>query len=159
MSLDEYINLLKQAETDIPRLVNEFVEANSKYLVGNAKLRFFNYGRDGSGALIGGGKYAPRTIENKKDKGQRTSHITLKDTGRWWDSLFATYENGTLVLASTDKLLTAKLVDGDGKFFAGYGENIMEFTRDELDMFEDDIFKKLIEYLNNKFNQTVTYTV
>lgn len=152
MKLDEYIKKLEQLQDDIPDVVDGFIKKRSNYMVGNVKNRFFNYGVDGDGNLIGGGVYAERTKKRKNKEGKRTSHITLLDTREWWNSLYASYHNGELELNSTMTSLTEKLIYGEGKRFAGYGPAIMEFTREEKILFEDEILTDLGDYLQRTFN-------
>lgn len=159
MSLEEYIKQLEAFSGAVPELVKQFVRKNSGYLLGAAKRRFYNFGVDGDGVLIGGGQYAEYTIKlKKKSPYSRTSHITLRDTGNWYKSLFVAIEDGMLFMKSTDTLLTNKLIDGESKDnsnFKGYGEAIMEFTNEELNEFEDIIFKQLYKYLEKKFQTNI----
>lgn len=148
------------SEENIDRMVDDFIKRKSVYLVGAVIRRFWNYGRDGSGNLIGGGKYSPYTVEKKKKSPYaRTSHVTLKDSGRWHDSLFAVYRNGTLELDSDMPGLTEKLISGEGKHFLGYGKDIMEFTEEELLAFEDKILKSLRDKLKELFNPVIDITI
>ena len=159
MSLEEYIKQLEAFSGAVPELVKQFVKNNSGYLLGAAKRRFYNLGVDGDGVLICGGQYAEYTIKlKKKSPYSRTSHITLRDTGNWYKSLFVAIEDGMLFMKSTDTLLTNKLIDGESKEnsnFKGYGEAIMEFTNEELNQFEDIIFKQLYKYLEKKFQTNI----
>lgn len=157
MNVQQYISHLERIQQDIPNIVDKFIAENSTYMVGAAKRRFSNYGVDGNGNLIGGGKYSKRTIAYKKEKGQRTSFVTLRDTGNWYSSLFAVYDSleDDMYMQSTMEKLTSKLVDGEGRFFAGYGEGIMDFTEQEKLEWMDVIIERLINYLQEQFNTDI----
>lgn len=160
MKLREYIRLLERTEDDIPDVIDEFVRKRSTYLVGNVKLRFWNYGIDGQGNFLG--NYAPSTKERKERQGQRSSHITLHDTGNWWDSLFAIWDRDKedLSLDSTNVSLTSKLIDGEGNWFKGYGEGIMEFTDEELDgEIGMSVLQDLAKHLEGIFNKNIDIDV
>ena len=150
MSLDEYIASLEQFSNDLEKIIQRFIDKNSLALLNAVKNRFWNKGIDGNLNLIGGGKYAESTIKRKKRKASaRTSHITLRDTGDWWKSLFVLYENGELQLSSTDHDKTLKLINGEFNF-RGYGQGIMEFTPDEKRVFLDNIKTDLYKYFRGK---------
>ena len=46
--------------------------------------------------------YARQTIEYKKEKKQRTSFVTLRDTGAFYNGIFAVIEDWVLIIDSTD---------------------------------------------------------
>jgi hypothetical protein len=156
MKLDTYIKRLETLSNEVPALVNGFVKREKGVLLSSVKLRLWNYGKDGDGNLIGGGRYAQSTIERKKNSPySRTSHVTLRDTGKWYGNLYVVYHNGTLLLENKDRSLTSKLVDGDGKRFRGYGSAIMDFTQDEIDYIVNSIIDNLTNYLQKEFNTDI----
>ena len=146
MKPEEYIRLLEQNIDKLPDLVKGYVYKRGSVLR-SVKQRFLQKGIDGYGNKLG--TYSSATIRRKKKKGQITSHVTLRDSGQWYESLFLRFEGTELILDSTDLSLTSKLVDGE-KLFPGYGQGIMEFSNEEqimidsiLDEFYFELSKKL----------------
>ena len=151
MNIQEYNKLLKDNIKDIDKKLKDYI-----YLKGGilraVKLRLYR-GIDGSGSSLG--TYAPGTIEMKK-KGRdgrdtKTSNVTLRDTGKWYKSLFLRWEGVNLLLDSTDPSKTQLLIEGEKKM-AGYGDDILELSQDEVVM-ADTITEKFMEELVSKINK------
>ena len=82
-------------------------------------------GIDSQGESLG--EYAPSTIEYKKRKGQIHTHITLKDSGDFYDSF-------QVVVTSTDIIIITKPVKSDGtNLIEEYGEDIVGLTPENLE--------------------------
>jgi hypothetical protein len=153
MTLDKYIVNLQKLENNLPSIIDKFIESESSHFLGRVKLRFWNQGVDGDGKKIG--EYAESTVARKKKKGQRSSHVTLKDSSQWWDNLFITYEKGDLILDNRMRDLTQKLIEGVNRGNPAYGEAIMELTTDEKNDWVQVTLIKLDKYIQNKFNTNV----
>ena len=155
MTLDAYIDQLNAIAGDITPIVDGFIKKHQGALLTSVKLRFWNKGIDGDGKLIG--EYAASTKELKKKSAfNRTSHVTLRDSGAWYNSLFISYNKGELLLDSHNKELTRKLIDGEPQhFFTGYGEAIMQFTDDEKDLLIEVVLDELQKYLETRFNGVI----
>lgn len=81
-----------------------------------------------------GGEYSPYTVMLKKDKGQITDHVTLKDTGAFYRS-FKTYwrneKNGVIqITADTMKENGQDLITRWGKDIIGLDEMNIGVLRD-----------------------------
>ena len=59
------------------------------------KEQMFEQGIDSEGDSLG--EYSPATIQIKSEKGQRTDHITLRDTGEFHDSIRVSAERNSFV--------------------------------------------------------------
>lgn len=157
MTLEQYISELRKLTDSVDKLVDDFIKKNSGALLSSVKLRFWNKGLDGNLQLIG--TYAQSTIERKKKSSySRTSHVTLRDSGQWYDDLFVVYEKGDIFLDNRQRALTAKLIDGE-KHFQGYGEGIMEFTAEEKNNLVTAILTDLDKYLQKVFNTDIDITI
>ena len=77
------------------------------------KIQLFEKGEDGQGLTLG--DYTPFTIELKKSKGQKTSNITLKDTGDFYKS----YKLGI------NGLITADAQKDDTNLVTEFGADIL----------------------------------
>lgn len=81
-----------------------------------------------------GGEYSPYTVMIKKEKGQITDHVTLKDTGAFYKS-FNTFwlngGNGTIqITADTIKEGGVDLIERWGKDIIGLDEQNIGVLRD-----------------------------
>jgi hypothetical protein len=86
------------------------------------KNRLYQYGVDGDGKEILP-SYSRSTIETKKEKGQRTSHVTLRDTGLFYKGFYLELVQYDLILNSSD--------DKTSFLLNKYGRAVLEFTRQE----------------------------
>lgn len=81
----ESINMNEVIKTAIRRNEQQVLNLNR-----NSQLR--NRGIDGEGNTIKP-SYRPRTIELKKQKGQTTKFVTLRDTGKFHSNFYIIYRN------------------------------------------------------------------
>lgn len=97
------------------------------------------------------GSYSPYTIQLKKEKGQRTDHITLLDTGVFYDSFFISVLADTFVINANDEKVNEK---GETILLTekyNYAGNIMGLTEENMD--------KLIILLKNEVNKKLWQTI
>tara|TARA_R110000851_G_scaffold137954_1_gene274068 strand:+ start:6209 stop:6673 length:465 start_codon:yes stop_codon:yes gene_type:complete len=120
----------------------------------SVKLRLYN-GRDGNLKPLG--NYSINTIKRKKKKGQKTSNVTLQDSGGWYNNLFLRWEAQELILDNKDTLLTSKLIDGDGKWFNGYGDGILELSGLEVELL-DALVDEYMLSVQKKINKNIDLT-
>ena len=96
----------------------------------NTKNQLFDKGEDSLGVSLG--EYSPFTQQIKVSKGQRVDHITLNDTGEFYESFMVTpFRNGFLI--------TADPVKDDDNLFVEYGEEIVGLN--------DENKRKLIQFI------------
>lgn len=88
-----------------------------------------------------GGEYSPYTIMLKKDKGQITDHVTLKDTGEFYNS-FQVFWTGTGIKITADTIKEG-------------GENLITRWGKEIIGLNDTNLGILIEYIKPKLKQIV----
>ena len=133
-TLDDYLKGLKDFEKKYESIVKDAIKQNEGKIIGMVKLRLFNTGIDGSGKLIG--HYTQLSKDLKKLSGQRSSFITLRDTGNWYRSMFLDLDNDKLILNASN-WKTSKLI-------RNYGESILEFTEAEQLMIVQTIIEPAI---------------
>ena len=85
-----------------------------------------------------GGSYSAFTIEAKKNKGQPTNRVTLKDTGKYYDSY-------TLDLGKGFFAIDSDPIRGD--------TNLEEEWGDNLEGLQDENLQKIIEIIRVKLQQ------
>ena len=90
--------------------------------------------------------YAPKTIQNKKRKGQPTTRVTLRDTGAFHESMYVVFDSeGFYVTASDEK--TEELVKK-------YGEEIFRLTdKNFTRIVRSHIRKELVKRLKRAIRQ------
>lgn len=90
--------------------------------------------------------YAPKTIQNKKRKGQPTTRVTLRDTGAFHESMYVVFDSeGFYITASDEK--TQDLVEK-------YGEEIFRLTdKNFTRIIRSHIRKELVKRLKRTIRQ------
>lgn len=89
--------------------------------------------------------YKPFTIAIKKEKGQPTDRVTLKDTGEFHRSIFVKFE-GDKIIIDSDNDLRDKLVKK-------YGATIFGLTKQNKQALIKIIEKRLNQWAINKLKQ------
>lgn len=91
-------------------------------------------------------EYTPLTIKLKKAKGQRTDHVTLKDTGAFYNSIFVVYSPNSFKLYARNNK-TQKLVKK-------YGDDIFGITETNINkMNMYDVLPIVIDKINKDFGK------
>lgn len=140
--------LLKLDEAYLLKLI--FVDPAFKKLIIelNTNDQLYNKGIDSLGRELG--NYSPATIEGTKnfpgkiEKGQRYDHITLNDTGKF-------YESFKVTLKGTEIIITAQTLKEDTDLLKEWGEEILGLTNENLqrviDKAREILVPKVREYL------------
>lgn len=85
MSIEKTIENIKALKENLDDIILDAVAEEEEFIVGlNKKALSEGFKADGSPT----GQYSTFTIFSKRLKGQPFSHVTLKDTGDFYDSLF-----------------------------------------------------------------------
>ena len=87
------------------------------------------------------GDYSPYTIIEKQLKGQRYDHITLKDTGAFYDSWVVTVNREGIEIDADDASLY------DQPLFQVWGEDVLGLTDENMEILRGVIADKYIEYI------------
>jgi hypothetical protein len=129
-------NNLKKINTDI--LVKQVVEQiDEEIILLNAENQLDERGVDNEGSSLG--QYSESYKKIKRKKGQRTDHVTLRDTGKFKNLFKVKAKKEEAEIYSTDKK-TLWLMKR-------YGRDIFGLTDDNLQMLIDLRFKPFI--INN----------
>lgn len=113
---------LRAFKDSLPMLLENIVRDKEDVIVSAiADDQLYRRGINGKGVkIMDYMPYAPRTIQNKKRKGQPTTRVTLRDTGAFHESMYVVFDSdGFYITASDDK--TQELVNK-------YGEEIFRLT-------------------------------
>lgn len=130
MTIKQYLAELEDVEASFKDEIEAYAYKRGT-IMRSVKSRLFR-GFDGN--LKSLGEYAPSTKKRKRRKGQKSSNVTLRYTGGWYNDLFLVWESGELILDNKDDFLTNKLIDGE-KWFTGYGDAILELSEDDIEIF------------------------
>ena len=86
MKIDEYVNRLEKFGTDPDAFVYSIIQRYKRYILAAPKRRMYNFGKD-INLRDFTPSYTDLTDKIKREKGQRISHVTLRDTGVFYESL------------------------------------------------------------------------
>jgi hypothetical protein len=113
---------LRAFKDSLPILLEDIIRDKEDVIVSAiADDQLYRRGINGRGEkIMDYMPYAPKTIKNKKRKGQPTTRVTLRDTGEFHNSMFVVFDSeGFYITASDEK--TQYLVEK-------YGEEIFRLT-------------------------------
>lgn len=144
--LDTYISNLESLESTLVDKAKEAILSKQGQVLGNLKLRLFNTGTDGDGNKIKP-DYAYSTVQIKASKKQRTSHVTLRDTGDFYKSMFIDFNKGNVFVNSNDSK--------SGSLINKYGKSIMELTLQEQRIIIDTIIEPFLVKEIKKLNKNI----
>ncbi len=105
----------------------------------NTEDQLEEHGIDSLGRSLG--EYSPYTIIEKQLKGQRYDHITLKDTGAFYDSWIVTVTRDSIVIDADD------VSHYDQPLFQVWGEDVLGLTEENMQILQEVIADKYIEYI------------
>ena len=121
------------------RVQNYIIDLNTE---GKPTSQLYELGVDSLGNSLG--EYSPFTIPFKVEKGQRFDHITLKDTGDFYESFIVTP-------LKTGFKIDANPIKDDDNLFDLFGKDIVGLTEENQErlvaFIEADFNKKLEERL------------
>jgi len=110
----------------------------------NTEEQLEEQGIDSLGREIGDGDgYSPLTIMYKKMKGQRYDHITLKDTGEFYNSWVVRVTVNDITIDANDQ-------KEDTALFEVYGVDVLGLTEENLTYIKEMILENYIKYLLNE---------
>jgi phage gpG-like protein len=121
--IDQYISSLDSISNNLKLIAYKAIKKNQGQILTMVKLRLFNRGIDGSGSKITP-EYAPETIKIKKGKGQRKSHVTLRDSGNLYRSFVVEFKNNNIFIETN--------VDYKKDLIIRYGSEIFDLTINEV---------------------------
>lgn len=149
-TLDDYLNDLRQLSNNLNKIVESAIIKNEGLILQRLKLRLFNTGIDGSGKKITP-EYSENTVAIKIQNNQRTSHVTLRDTGIFYASMYLDYdERNNQIFVDSDDPKKMFLIDK-------YGPDILGLTKEDQDfiifsIIEPEIIKELNKINNRKID-------
>ena len=146
MSLDAYLADLRNLELNLQEEIENIIKDNEGFLVGLIKNRLYQHGIDADGKPILP-DYAPSTVKRKKEDNQRSSHVTLRDTGDFYQGMFIEVKNWIITASSTDGK-TDSLIEK-------YGEGILGFTQEEQDQIVFSIVEPRIQKIIDSFGPNI----
>ena len=141
--------------TRIDKLLDALIDANSD------KMWFFAINKDVQNEIIrmntedqlekdgidslgrSLGSYSPLTIMYKKMKGQRYDHVTLKDTGEFYNSWRVTVTVNEVGFDADDQ-------KDDTALFEVYGVDVLGLTDENMQYLKEMIVENYIKFLLNE---------
>jgi hypothetical protein len=128
------VNDLVDELGEYPEFIDLIIELNTKN-------QLYDKGVDAIGDSIG--SYSAKTKAIKDEKGQISDHVTLNDTGKFYES-FKVYIN-----SQKDFVISADTIkDADDLIFK-YGKDILGLNEDSLTILRESAKKILIPYVKS----------
>lgn len=107
----------------------------------NTRKQLYEKGIDSLGDNIG--SYSAKTKQIKSEKGQITDHVTLFDTGEFYESFKVFFSNGNFVISADT------IKDTDDLIFK-YGSDILGLTDESLSLLREKAKEIIIPYIRKK---------
>ena len=130
------IKFLKVLKGALFAAFEKVLKDNKEQIIDFNLSQLYDDGQDGNGQMVKP-YYTSFTVMIKSYKGQRTDHVTLKDTGEFYRSFNIRFSSSSFELFATDGL-TDDLVAKYGKNIFGLNENslkdLQELILDYLDL-------------------------
>jgi len=144
--INSYIKGLNNLKDNLSNIAIEAVEKKKGKLVGDLKLRLYRKGISGSGLPIKP-EYDWKTIHIKKQSGQITSHVTLRDSGDLYKSLkLVSHKKKSETDVISNLPYALELIDK-------YGGSIFDFTKQEVEIIIQSIIDPAIQKELNKLGK------
>lgn len=113
----------------------------------NTQEQLFEQGIDSKGRDLG--EYTPFTVEIKKQKGQKTDFITLKDEGDFYDGFYVKSRKFPVIFGSKDSK-TNKIVQRFGTDVFGLTKSSVKELNEEY--VREDIQEKFKKNISEAFS-------
>lgn len=131
--IDKKIRALREFQDNTTKIILDEVKQRERFLITRITTgQMWGLGIDGMGKQIG--QYTARTIEIKQAKGQRTDHMTLRDT--------EAYHQSAVVEIDGDAFSVRFLDEKSDMLRYHYGEAIESPTEDTLNQVIDLFLKE-----------------
>jgi len=136
--LKNLIKKLKKFEKDLFMIIEQVIKDNEDIVVEmNSESQLFDRGIDRDGVAIESYMpYSPITVELKREKGQPTSRVTLRDEGDFHYSFFIDFKSDGFEIRATDWKY--------GDLIDKYGEKILGLTDENLNDLVQNYIKPVL---------------
>jgi predicted transcriptional regulator len=132
----------KVKQLSVNDLIHELSENNSftDFIIElNTKKQLYDKGVDSNDKTLG--EYSSKTKGIKQQKGERFDHITLLDTGKFYES-FKVYLN-----SQSDFIISADTVKDTSDLITDYGKDILGLNLESLSLLRERAIDILIPYV------------
>ena len=139
---------LRRFKDNLPTLLKEIILDKEDVIISAiADDQLYRRGIDGAGIkIMNYAPYSPRTIQIKREKGQPTTRVTLRDTGAFHEAMHIEFTDDGFYITSDDEK-TPALVEK-------YGEKIFRLTDKNLNrIIRSHIRKELIKRTKNQLKR------
>ncbi len=128
---------------NVDKIMSEVLrdERLKDYIIELNQSQLYESGTDSNGQSLG--QYQPYTVEIKRKKGQRTDHITLKDTGRFYNSF-------RIRVKSDGFEIHVKDLPGKDSLIYRYGIDILGLDTMSLHQIQDIFIREIKKALLTK---------
>lgn len=142
--LDQLFTKISQIDENKLWLFSVDKPLREKMIELNTDLQLYEFGIDSKGDPIGNGYYTNFTVQIKKGKKQRYDHITLKDTGAFYNSFTVDVTVNNIIFDADDTSLY------DVPLFEVYGVDVLGLTDENMEYIKDTILHNYLKILTNE---------
>lgn len=117
---------LRKFKDHLPDMLEDIIRDKEDVIISAiADDQLYRRGITGKGKkIMSYAPYTPYTIRVKKEKGQPTTRVTLRDTGAFHESMFIVFDSEGFYITASDEKTQALI--------AKYGEEIFRLTDNNL---------------------------
>jgi hypothetical protein len=131
---------------DLIHELSEYPDFTDLIIELNTKNQLYDKGVNSKNELLG--EYSPFTKQLKQEKGQITDHVTLNDTGAFYNSF-------SVFLRGRDLIISADVVKDTSDLITDWGKEILGLSEESLVLLREKAKQILIPYvkqilLNNR---------
>lgn len=147
LSLRNLTYRLRRFKEILDEELKDIMLDNEDIIIGMVQEQLYNQGINGRNKFIADyAPYAPRTIKNKKRKGQPYDRVTLRDTGKFYNSMKLRAVRAGFGINATDP----KADD----LIEKYGSAILRLTNENLSiLLWTYVRPELVRRLKNKLHE------
>jgi hypothetical protein len=140
--LKALVNLANRVKSlsvdDLIHELSEHTEFTDLIIELNTKNQLYDKGVDAKGERIG--SYSAKTKAIKDSKGEISDHVTLLDTGQF-------YESFRVYLSGSNLVITANTIKDTDDLMEKYGKDILGLNEDSLTILRTKAKEILIPYV------------
>tara|TARA_B100001287_G_C22686610_1_gene534240 strand:+ start:15205 stop:15678 length:474 start_codon:yes stop_codon:yes gene_type:complete len=91
--------------------------------------------------------YSPFTVELKQSRGQRTDHVTLKDTGDFYNSFVAFVDSSKDIIIQSNPIKIDESTGFETNLIFKYGEKIEGLTQENINILNQKLLVPIQKYI------------
>ena len=138
LNLSNKIKILRGVNTSLDTIIRKAVESSEDAYIDFVKNKqMYELGIDGNGESLG--QYSPLSVSIKKSKGQRYDHITLLDTGEFYEKIKFSVSDSFFEVDSSGR------IKEDGDILDRWSEDVFKLTEENKEKWIKNFLNPIIK--------------